>query len=438
MTASKSLPPRPSLESLRKQAKKLARDRSLSLRDAQLSLAREYGYAGWRELTAEVSKRLGKGLEWVAAQARQVIHDNDLTRLTQLLTEFPALLSWRSSSLPRGLLGFATGSFGDSFDSFREQQFTRFACAELLLDAGAEVMPSICDDLLQSRARRLLQLFRKKDLLPRTLKFFVAFDDVGAVRAALDQGPYDLAAVNDAFVHACGFEHETVASLVLDRLIALDPKFGAQVDGGIGRSAFIKYFVEKRPAHATEVGVWNAFVMEQVSRAVCSWSGHRTSVTTPMGESDLTEFVRLLRRESWLLGEAFVDFQVRIIERATLNDREEFIEAILDLQPAILQRQPPPPSQAVEFAFTYAKTRLLPSLTRIWPVPDVCRTRRAWATCHESSSGSTNPVRRRLATSRITIPVVRTCRRTASRNMPASGVRKACSAYSTSRSPGPS
>ena len=41
MTASRSLPDRPSLESLRKQAKKLARDRSLSLRDAQLVLARD-------------------------------------------------------------------------------------------------------------------------------------------------------------------------------------------------------------------------------------------------------------------------------------------------------------------------------------------------------------------------------------------------------------
>jgi len=72
MTASKSLPDRPSLESLRKQAKTLARDRSTSLRDAQLALAREYGYAGWQDLTAEVSRRLGNGLEWAAAQARRV------------------------------------------------------------------------------------------------------------------------------------------------------------------------------------------------------------------------------------------------------------------------------------------------------------------------------------------------------------------------------
>ena len=39
------------------------------------------------------SKRLGKGLEWAAAQARRVIHDNDVERLKQLLAEYPALLS---------------------------------------------------------------------------------------------------------------------------------------------------------------------------------------------------------------------------------------------------------------------------------------------------------------------------------------------------------
>src|SRR5579885_2538663 len=113
MTTSK-LPIRPSLESLRKQAKKLARDivagnagaiararaqlpkaeLPLSQRDAQLVLAREYGFLGWKELLKEVEQRLGKGLEWAASEARRIIHDNDLEGLRQLLAEYPALLSW--------------------------------------------------------------------------------------------------------------------------------------------------------------------------------------------------------------------------------------------------------------------------------------------------------------------------------------------------------
>ena len=164
MTASKSLPARPSLDSLRKQAKKLARDIAagdagaiararahlpkvdlpLTQRNAQLVIAREYGYAGWQDLTAEVSKRLGKGLEWAAAQARRVIHDNDVERLKQLLAEYPALLSWHGDDDDGGLLGMATGAYGDAGDPERERWFTRAASAELLIDAGAVVTPSVC------------------------------------------------------------------------------------------------------------------------------------------------------------------------------------------------------------------------------------------------------------------------------------------------------
>src|SRR5262245_14019009 len=334
MTASKSLPARPSLESLRKQAKKLARDSSLSLRDAQVTLAHEYGFAGWQDLTAEVSRRLGQGLEWAATQARRIIHDNDVEALKQLLAEYPALLAWHQDH--GGLLGFATGSYGDSFDAFTEAHFTRATCAELLIDAGAVVKSSVCEGLLRSRARGLLLLFQRKGLLPRTLQFLAALGDADAVRAALDANENDRAAVSEAFTVACDFEHEAVALLLLDRAIALDPEIGARVDGSVGRLAFTRYFIQNRPRHATKAGLWNGFVMEQVSRA-----------------DDLTAFAGLLRREPWLLGEAFVEFQADLIAGAALHGRGEFITALLDLSPAILRRQPPPRSQAIEFALTY-------------------------------------------------------------------------------------
>jgi hypothetical protein len=387
MTATKSLPARPSLDSLRKQAKKLARDSAagdaaaiaraqmqvprielpLTQRNAQLVIAREYGFPGWQDLTAEVSRRLGRGLEWALAQARRVIHDNDRERLKQLLAEQPALLSWQSHDDENSLLGMATGSYGDSYDAFSEQQFTRIECAEALIDAGAVVTPAVCEGLLRSRARALLELFRRKGLLPRTLPFLAAEGDLDAVQAALDE---DSATLVDAFVVACDFHHDAVASLLLDRLIAIDPDLGAQLDGSVGRTAFIAWFIEHRPADARMVGPWKAYVMELVRRAINSHSGSETSVVTPQGTSDLAAFVDLFHREPWLLGDAVVGFQADIIGRAVLKNRGEFITALLDLDPAITRRQPPPESQAIEFAFTYGKTHLLPLLTRIWPLPD--------------------------------------------------------------------
>src|SRR5262245_19753790 len=256
MTTPKSLPARPSLQSLRKQAKKLARDRSLSLRDAQLTLAREYGYAGWPDLTAEVSKRLGKGLEQAVAEAKRIIHDKHVERLKHLLTEHPALLSWRGEDVDTpGLVGLATGSYGDSFDPVAEEHFTRASCAEVLIDAGAVVMPVICDGLLRTHARGLLALFQRKGLLPRTLKFLVALGDINAVRASLDENESDLRIVTEAFTVACGFHHEVIASILLDRAIALDPELGTQVDGSTGRAAFVKYFIDNGPGHSLEVGL---------------------------------------------------------------------------------------------------------------------------------------------------------------------------------------
>lgn len=380
MSAPKSLPARPSLESLRKQAKKLARDIAagdaastsrarvhlpyvdppLTQRNAQLVIAREYGFAGWQDLVAEVSKRLGKGLEWAGAQARRIIHDNDVERLEQLLAEYPALLSWQDDEDHGGLLGFATGAYGDAGTPQREEWFTRAASAEWLIDAGAVVTPFVVNGLIDSRAKGLLQMFHRKNLLPRTLKFFAALGDADGVRGALDDTTTDLAAVNDAFVTACRFGHEAIASLLLDRSIALDPEIGAQIDGSIGPEAFVKYFVEKIPGDIPALGLWKAFVVEQIRRAA--------------EEGDLAAFVAGLRREPWLLGEEGLRFQIGIIEWASLNNGRRnggpVISALLDVEPALLRHRPPPPTQALEHAFTYGNAYLMPLLLRVWPLPD--------------------------------------------------------------------
>ncbi len=381
--ATSKLPARPSLESLRKQAAKLARGIAagdaaaiararaqlpqttlpLSRRDAQLVLAREYGFPGWKDLLKELKQRHGGPLEWAVSEARRIIHDNHVEGLRQLLAEYPALLSWRADENDGGLLGMATGSFGDSFDPIREQHFTRAACAELLIDAGAIVRPSVCDGLIKSRANGLIDLFHRKGLLPRSLKFFAVLGDVAGVRACLDTKADHLAAVNEAFLYACYFQQATTAALLLDGAITLDAELGRQIDTGTGRRAFIQHFITYTPANTPDIrnphagGLWQVFVKQQAAGAL---------------GGDLTSFIDGLRREAWLLSDAHVEFQVRLIEgtAATLNDRAPFLKALLDLDPAVLHCPVPPPSRALVHAFTYAQAHLVPMLQRIWPMPD--------------------------------------------------------------------
>ena len=383
------LPVRPSLESLRKQAKKLARDivagnavgiararaqlskveLPLSQRDAQWVLAREYGFPGWKDLVKEVERRLGRGLEWAVSEARHIIHDNDVEGLRQLLTEYPALLSWKSDENDGGLLGIATGSFGDSGDAFREEHFTRKACAELLLDAGAVVAPSVCDGLIRSRARGLIDLFNRRGLLPETLKFVAALGDADGVHARLDANVDDRVAVNEAFMFACHFEHATLAALLLDQSITVDAELGSRIDGGQGRFKFIQYFIENKPdVHDPDpFRPWEAFVKQHVMRA--------------MDNGDLPSFVGLLGRDAWLLSDASVKFQIALVERTavTFKDRAPFLKAFLDLDPAVLHIAVPSASSGITYdgtcrafihAFTYGQTHLLPLLLRIWPMPD--------------------------------------------------------------------
>jgi hypothetical protein len=371
VTSSKSLPPRSSFESIRKQAKKLVRDFAagerdalarvhaqlpapalpLSLRDAQLVLAREYGFAGWQDLRAAVLRLEGKGLEWAAAEAERVIHGNSVERLAQLLREYPALLSWRGDS-GESLLGFATGSFGDSGDPYREQMYTRLECAEFLLDAGAIVSPAICEDAIRARANGVLQLLSRKGMLPRRLDTLAALGDADGVRDCLAGS--DAAAVTEAFLSACRFGHRAVAGLLLGRAIDLDPALGQRVEEWRGRSGFIDYLAEHGQRYGTP---WQTVVTNELFAAI--------------NEDKLEEFTTWLRREPDLLAESHLALQVKIVEHAVLRDRGPFITRLLELHPAFDVRRTS--SAALVMAMDYGNAHLVPLLTAIWPLPnDLC------------------------------------------------------------------
>ena len=398
MTPSKFLRSHSSFESIRKQAKKLVRQVAasdpdavarvhaqlpalilpLSLRDAQLVLAREYGFAGWQDLRAAVLRQEGKGLDWAAAEAERAIHDNSVERLTELVREYPALLSWCGDS-GESLLALAAGSFGDSGDPDREQIFTRLKCAEFLLDAGAIANPAIWENAIRARAKGVLQLLSRKNVLPHRLDILAALGDYDGVQDCLDATRThprdDAATVTQAFLWACRFQHRAVAALILNRCIELDGALGLRVERWRGRSGFIDYLVEHPQMYGspwqTVVSAWQTVVMTELLKAI--------------DEDNLQEFNRWLQREPDLLGESCVALQVELLEHAVLKDRGPFITRLLEFDPALLRGVTRFPSSALVFALEYGKAHLIPLLTPIWPLPDDL--------CHAAGVGDFSRVR---------------------------------------------
>ena len=358
MSAARDLPARPSLDSLRKQAKKLARDAAagngeaiarvhaqlpratlpLSNRDAQLVIAREYGFAGWPDLTAEVQKRLGDALEWAASQAKVAIHNQDHERLRTLLAEYPALVSWRDES-EQTLFSSTTSYALDASDPERERIYTRPVAAEMLIDAGVTVERSTWEHLISTGASGMLHLLARKHVLPQTLPVLAALGDDEAVRARLEESrerddAEDLdeqIVIGRALMNACRFKHTGIALRLLERAIALDPDLGRRIDRWRGREAFVEFLIQHpgaigaagRPRGARDaVGdVRDSSVDERARR-------QRSARVPPLAR----------RTNRGCSNASFVHVQIGLIERACYGkDRESFIAALLERDPALLR-----------------------------------------------------------------------------------------------------
>ena len=388
MSAARDLPARPSLDSLRKQAKKLARDAAagngaaiarvhaqlpraklpLSNRDAQLVVAREYGFVGWSALTAEVQKRVGGGLEWAASQARVAIHNEDHERLRTLLAEYRALVSWRDES-DQTLLDSTTSYAMDCSDPQRERTYTRPVAAEMLIDAGATVERKTWADVIKTGASGMLHLLARKNALPQTLPVLAAVGDDAAVRARLEEprerhdaeeSSNEQIVIGRALMTACRFKHRDVALRLLERSIGLDPELGRRIDRWQSRKAFVEFLAGQPGLLWQEPATppWETFVIFQLASA--------------RDRNDLPAFRRWLDDEPWVLQRAFIHVQTGLMLPACYQkDREAFIVALLERDPALLHTDPPPsPPSLIVQALSYGNAHLVPLLTRISPLPN--------------------------------------------------------------------
>jgi ankyrin repeat protein len=167
----KELPPRPSLEQYKKQAKELLRDcksgqpealhrlkknhprlakvddaglqsMRLALADAQLGIAREYGFESWPKFARHIEEitRDGSPVSTFEAAVGAVVA-GEATELERLLQAHPELARERSTRRHRATLLHYTGANG--VEDYRQKTPRNIVrIAEILLEAGAEINAS--------------------------------------------------------------------------------------------------------------------------------------------------------------------------------------------------------------------------------------------------------------------------------------------------------
>jgi ankyrin repeat protein len=124
----RSFPERPDLRHLKNQAKDLLRaGGASSLSEAQLKLAREYGFPSWPKLKAHVESLQEIG------QLRQAIDANDLAKVQDLMTRHPALHRAPLGYMNNGPLTWAAECRGVPFSP------ERLAIARWMIENGSDV-----------------------------------------------------------------------------------------------------------------------------------------------------------------------------------------------------------------------------------------------------------------------------------------------------------
>jgi ankyrin repeat protein len=164
------LPPRPSLEHLRKQAKARKRERGITLSQAQHELARDYGFDSWPKLVHHVRASSLQGIERALVLA-------DPPAVSEFLRAEPNAATTAIGELPPliVLLRRSTGSPRD----VRE-------CTRLLLDAGADLSSHTVEWGGEGQMTALFDAVERRDL--------------ELVRLLLERGAER---DEDAFYHAC-------------------------------------------------------------------------------------------------------------------------------------------------------------------------------------------------------------------------------------------
>lgn len=231
-----NLPQHPSLEFLKKRAKKLLRDFELGqsgaverfralampekagdrpqLSDAQLVIAREYGYTSWPKLKEHVDQLMEQELAPVIALVKRAIQEDDAAALQRLVELHPAL---------KARINDRIGAFGSPLMNHARSR----AMLDALIAAGADINTK--SDWWAGSFGLLHTL--KPELAAYAIERGATVDAHAAARLGMLERLKQLVSADPAVVHAPGGDGQTplhfaptieIAGYLLDQ--------GAQID----------------------------------------------------------------------------------------------------------------------------------------------------------------------------------------------------------------
>lgn len=334
----------------------------------------------------------GTDVEWAASQAQQAIAANDVAALARWLAECPKLKTWRDPVTHDVLLN-ATTSYANFPGAEEEDTWNRRDCAELLLDQGAVVDPSVVLRLIDTGAHGMLALFHRKGALPRNLRVIAALGDAAAVTECFDASGRlkaharpddtlvkatqqdvanwpdpgsDLLVVADAFLYSCRLGHGGIAADLLQRCFAMDADLQQRVRAWQGEAAFIEFLLQQAPQGAR---------FDLMSRSVTApgpvWRcATELRVHAALQDTDVNAVRALLKTEPFLLDDSSLAAQEKLLQVAAYTEGAlPIIDAIVNGGAAIARVSRPPASRAISYALEYGHAGYVPLLARIWDVP---------------------------------------------------------------------
>ncbi|MEM7364356.1 MAG: hypothetical protein AAF525_10065, partial [Pseudomonadota bacterium] len=396
---SRSLPESPSLEYEHNQAKALKRAfasgetdakkrveavldtlDSVSLREAQLVIAREYGYSGWEALRNEIASRTND-LIVLMKHAQSLIGNNDTDALGALIKQHPTLLTWRDPLHDEVLLN-ATTSYANFPGADAEDDYNRRDCAALLIDAGATIDPTVIQRIIDTGAHQMIALFQEKGVLPTDLRCIVArgtpidqcFDGTTLQDSARPETDFveigwpaasdDLQILSDGFLYACRLNHESTARDLLARCFILQPTLKSRIERWQSIDDYMTFMLTNTPEGARMGSELNPAHDLIWTRTV------ELRLNLALAEAD-THTVTLLLAEEPILTEAF-HLLVRMLEIAAFSEgTQEIIEAIVNhIASNDMNKGHDITSPIMSYALEYGyAATYVPHLKKIWPVP---------------------------------------------------------------------